>query len=658
MRTRKSVLKKAAALFLAVILTAAVAITAPVEVKAASNRTAIGLAEFGLEAYRDGWQYNYGSYGQLNSRGQRMSDCSGLIFAYLCWSNSKNGPVVDYSWPRGATAQYKYCYETGTGAIPRTHGILLFHRTSPNNCEHVGIYVGNDKSVDNSSYSVNMRYMTASTYSKWTAWGKLKNVEYPTNGWYEFDGDPYYYVDGQYVINKTLTIDGTSYTFGSDGIPSPRPSDYNEGTGDVTEGEKMITTAGVNVRKTASLDGNIVRTIPQGTTVYVTDKSNDEWYKVKLTDGTKGYIFSQYLSEDGKPKEDGDDGSTNQTGKTTTALNLRSDASTNSTIKRTLPKGTSLVITKKLDGWYKVKLSDGTTGYVSSQYVSLSGGNEGTSELSIAAETTAGVNVRKTASTNGAILKVIDTGTKVTITERTNSSWYKVKLSDGTVGYIYSSYLKETSTGGNEGDDKEDDKSCNISAKTTAKVNLRKKASMSGAIIKTVKKGTKLTIIEKTNSKWYRVKLSNGTKGYMSAQYLQEIKDTTTNTTTSTGKTATTTTGVNLRAEASASANVKCVVMSGTKVTITDTSSKEWLGVKLADGTKGYISAMYLKLNLSGKTTTAVNLRASDSTDSAIKQVVAEGTKLAITAMPSAEWFKVKLSNGTTGYIASDYIQY
>ena len=67
---------------------------------------------------------------------------------------------------------------------------------------------------------------------------------------------------------------------------------------------------------------------------------------------------------------------------------------------------------------------------------------------------------------------------------------------------------------------------------------------------------------------------------------------------------------------------------------------------------------MYLKLNISGKTTTAVNLRASDSTDAAIKKVVAKGTKLTITAMPSTEWFKVKLSNGTTGYIASDYISY
>lgn len=655
MRTKKSVLKKTAALFLAVIMTAAVAITAPVEVEAASNRTAIGLAEFGLEAYRDGWRYNYGSYGQLNSKGQRISDCSGLIFAYLCWNNSKNGPVADYSWPRGATAQYKYCYETGTGAIPRTHGILLFHRTSPNNCEHVGIYVGNDKSVDNSSYGANMRYMTASTYSKWTAWGKLKNIEYPTNGWYKFDGDPYYYVDGQYVINKTLTIDGESYTFGSDGIPSPRPSNFSEGDGNVTDGEKMITTAGVNVRKTASLDGNIIRSIAQGTTVYVTDKSNDEWYKVKLTDGTKGYIFSQYLSDDGKPNENTDD--TSQTGKTTTALNLRSEANTNSTIKLTLPKGTSLVITKKLDGWYKVKLSDGTTGYVASQYVSLSGDNNNSGELNIKAETTACVNVRKTASTNAPILKVIDSGTQVTITERTNSSWYKVKLSDGTKGYIYASYLKETSSGGNNNND---DKSCNITAKTTANVNLRKKASTSSAIIKTVKKNTKLTIIEKTNSNWYRVKLSGGTKGYMSSKYLKEVKETTTTTTTTTSnnKTATTTTGVNLRAEASTSANIKCVVLSGTKVTITNTSSKEWLGVKLSDGTKGYISAKYLKLNLSGKTTTAVNLRASDSTDSAIKKVVSSGTKITITAMPSPEWFKVKLSDGTTGYIASDYISY
>lgn len=656
MKLRTSVLRKTAALFMAVLMTATALITSPVEAEAASTKTAIGLAEFGLEAYRDGWQYNYGSYGQLNSRGQRMSDCSGLIFAYLCWSNSKNGPVVDYSWPRGATAQYKDCYEKGSGSIPRTHGILLFHRTSPNNCEHVGIYVGNDKSVDNSSYSVNMRYMTASTYSKWTAWGKLSGIEYPSNGWYEFDGDPYYYVDGQYVINKTLTIDGESYTFGSDGIPSPRPSDFDEGDGDITEGEKMITTAGVNVRKTASLDGNVIRTVAQGTTVTVTDKDNDEWYKVKLADGTRGYIFSQYLSKDGKPNSTENNETVNLTGKTTTSLNLRKEASTSSSVKKVLSKGTSLVITKKLDGWYKVKLSDGTTGYVASQYVTISGDNGSTgTTLNIAAETTAGVNVRKKASTSSTVLKVVDTGTKVTIIERTNSSWYKVKLTDGTEGYIYASYLKETS-GGNEDTNIEE---LNISAKTTANVNLRKKASTSSTVIKTVKKGTKITIIEKTNSNWYKVKLSGGKTGYMSSKYIKETKGTTTTTTTTnTSKTATTTTGVNLRADASTNSSIKCVVLSGTKVTVTNTSSKEWIGVKLSDGTKGYISAKYLKLNLSGKTTTAVNLRSSDSTSSAIKKVVDEGSKLTITAMPSAEWFKVKLSDGTTGYIASDYIEY
>ena len=52
---------------------------------ASAELTSIGLAEHALKAYRDGWQYSYGAYGNFNSNGVRASDCSGLIYSYFCW---------------------------------------------------------------------------------------------------------------------------------------------------------------------------------------------------------------------------------------------------------------------------------------------------------------------------------------------------------------------------------------------------------------------------------------------------------------------------------------------------------------------------------------------------------------------------------------------
>ncbi len=58
------------------------------------------------------------------------------------------------------------------------------------------------------------------------------------------------------------------------------------------------------------------------------------------------------------------------------------------------------------------------------------------------------------------------------------------------------------------------------SGTTTANVNLRKGASTSTNIITTIKKGSKVTIVDKSISGWYKVKYSNKT-GYVSNQYIK-----------------------------------------------------------------------------------------------------------------------------------------
>lgn len=56
-----------------------------------------------------------------------------------------------------------------------------------------------------------------------------------------------------------------------------------------------------------------------------------------------------------------------------------------------------------------------------------------------------GSNVRirssATTSTDSNIIKELDYGTTLTIIEKTSSTWYHVKLSDGTKGYVYATYI-------------------------------------------------------------------------------------------------------------------------------------------------------------------------------------------------------------------------
>ena len=106
--------------------------------------------------------------------------------------------------------------------IPRTHGLIA----TIANYDHVGVYVGNGMVVDNSTWGVNMRYESIPGHG-WLQWHKLGSITYPTTGWYKFDGDYFYYENGEYVINTTRTINGVTYTFGSDGVSDKTPSSAN-----------------------------------------------------------------------------------------------------------------------------------------------------------------------------------------------------------------------------------------------------------------------------------------------------------------------------------------------------------------------------------------------------------------------------------------------
>ena len=119
------------------------------------------------------------------------------------------------------------------------------------------------------------------------------------------------------------------------------------------------------------------------------------------------------------------------------------------------------------------------------------------------AKTTADLNVRKGASTSYERITVIDENTKVTVIDRSNPDWLKVRLSNGTVGYCSADYLDIVTDG-----------------YTTASVNIRTGASTDYSVITTVPKNTKVDIIRFSGSSWAYVKLSNGTKGYICTDYV------------------------------------------------------------------------------------------------------------------------------------------
>ncbi|APB69646.1 hydrolase [Paenibacillus polymyxa] len=154
-----------------------------------------------------------------------------------------------------------------------------------------------------------------------------------------------------------------------------------------------------------------------------------------------------------------------------------------------------------------------------------------------------------------------------------------------------------------------------------AAVKLRSDPSTTGDVVSFMKQGEAVTVLEKTNSYWYKIKTSDGVTGYTSSsdKYIKvgatsvaaavtssasrkpeaaesvknvSAKEAVASVNSSAGQTkATIQTSVRLRAEASTSSEVLGYLNAGDVVTITDPSNAYWFKVTNADGTIGYVSS-------------------------------------------------------------------
>ena len=136
------------------------------------------------------------------------------------------------------------------------------------------------------------------------------------------------------------------------------------------------------------------------------------------------------------------------------------------------------------------------------------------------------INVRAEANTSSSVLTVIvDKGTKLLSIERgINSNWQKIILTDGTIGYVSGTYLKQI----------DDQVNCNEKAKVKTNdgygCNTRLGPSLSIQKGPYLDEATEVTIINKgtynniDDFDWYRIKLSDGRQAFIPSRYLRIIQ--------------------------------------------------------------------------------------------------------------------------------------
>ncbi len=210
-----------------------------------------------------------------------------------------------------------------------------------------------------------------------------------------------------------------------------------------------------------------------------------------------------------------------------------------------------------------------------------------------------GINVRSGKSTSTAEIAKVNNGDILLRIELAGSKengyyWDKVVLADGRKGYIARDFIAQIN----------DVTNCNISAVANVNVNLRNGPGTDGTkIITTITSGQSVTVIEvgKYNGldgyNWSRIKLGNGTQGYVVSDYLTEVASTNyviayVNCNAD-GK-------VNVRSGIGTGYSVVTSLPKDTKVTVLQKEAGSangyvWDKIVTSDGLEGYIASNYLR---------------------------------------------------------------
>lgn len=360
-----------------------------------------------------------------------------------------------------------------------------------------------------------------------------------------------------------------------------------------------------------------------------------------------------------------------------TALNLRSGASTSNSIILTMPRGAQMIVLSEDDGWCKVSYK-GTEGYASAQYLSIQTSMNG--DFGSGSITGSDVRMRKSASTSSSVLGVFDKGASVSVTG-VSGNWYAVTY-NGKSGYVCADYVKlgaaaqaapqTPSTGDNTADNGNDNNSNTTSAIMTGSVigtyvNVRSGPGTGYSAVGNYSNGVVMNVYGAENG-WYKVSYKN-TTGYILAKYFRP----TAATVYSAAKDGTVNANsVRLRLGPSTDFSTVGMYSKNTAVKVSGENG-DWYEVSI-DGTYGFMSKEYVsigsgstqggsvstpateELNTTGIVTgNGVRMRGGPGTSYATIGYYDKGIKLAVTGK-TGSWYAVSY-NGLSGYMSVDYVR-
>lgn len=283
---------------------------------------------------------------------------------------------------------------------------------------------------------------------------------------------------------------------------------------------------------------------------------------------------------------------------TTVALNMRSGPGLSNGIVTVIPAGATVQVTGAAQSGFLPVSWNGSTGWASSSYLTLSG-SSGTPSGSAtgSASTTVSLNMRSGPGTGYGIIRVLPAGTTVSLTGQRSGEFVSISYSSSS-GWVAERYLTSGSAAPAPAPAPQPQPAPAVgTATTTVALHLRSGPGSWNASLAVMPAGATVTVTGTARDGWLPITY-NGISGWSASQFLQTgsapapAPDPQPAPPASSSMVATT--NLNMRSGPSLSNAVITVIPAGSAVSVTGGAQSGFLPVTYG-GSSGWASATYLR---------------------------------------------------------------
>lgn len=246
-----------------------------------------------------------------------------------------------------------------------------------------------------------------------------------------------------------------------------------------------------NIRTIPSIQSEVLSTAAFGDRLYGMDHIGD-WYQVKLDDGRIGFIYDELVTDDHPEKLYVE----------TAMANIRELNNVYSPVLTTVQGGTELKSLGKKDDWYKVKLADGTIGFIYEDLVD----DDPPGVLFVDVMS---ASVHTSCSPVSESLGTVRAGDELQKLMKLGD-YYQVKLADGRTGFVH--------------EDAVTDDAPDMLFVDVPLAEIKTDPTIYGVVKTTVPGGTELTAFDKEDD-FYLVKTPDGTLGWIYDENVIKMSD-------------------------------------------------------------------------------------------------------------------------------------